>query len=342
MKNKEISKILNEIADFLEIQGVNYKPRAYRRAARNIEALTESIEEIHEQGKLQEIDGVGDAIAEKISEYIETGKLEYYEDLKKDIPVNMEELTGIEGIGPKSVKKLYDNLEVETLEDLEKAAEDGKVAKIKGFGKKVQKNILENIESAKKGRERILLGKIHPLVRDIKERLQSEDVYGKIDVVGSYRRRRPTVGDIDILATAESREKGMNIFCESDDVDEVLQKGETKSSIVRSDGLQVDLRIVEESSYGSALMYFTGSKGHNVAMRSKAKKSDWKLNEYGLFDSNDNQLAGETEEEVYNKLEMNFVPPELRENTGEINECEECGEPTSKNICKACKMNSNL
>lgn len=322
MKNKEISKILYEIADFLEIKGIDFKPRAYRRAARNIEALTKNIEEIHKQEELQEIDGVGEAIAEKISEYLETGKLEYYEDLKKDIPVNMEELTNIQGIGPKSVKKLYDNLGIETIEDLESSAKNGKVAKIKGFGEKVQKNILKNIDSAKKGRERKLLGKIYPIVQDLKNRLQSKDVYQKLEVVGSFRRRRPTIGDIDILAVAGNRGETMEEFCELDDVEEVLERGETKSSIVRSDGLQVDLRIVEESSYGSALMYFTGSKEHNVAMRSKAKGRGWKLNEYGLFDSEDEKLAGDTESEVYNKLDIDFIPPELRENTGEIEAAE--------------------
>lgn len=322
MKNKEVSQILYEIADFLEIKDVDFKPRAYRRAAHNIEALTEDIEEIHNRGDLREIDGVGKAISEKISEYLETGKLEYYENLKNDLPVKIEELTSIEGVGPKSVKKLYDNLDVRTIEELETAAEEGKVAKIKGFGEKVQKNILENIEAAKKGKERELLGKIDPLVQDMKERLQSKNVYEKLEVVGSYRRGKSTIGDIDILAVADDKEEGMEKFCTLEDVERVLERGETKSSVILSDGVQMDLRLIEKSSYGAGLMYFTGSKDHNVSLRKKAIERDWKLNEYGLYNSEDEKLAGETEKEVYEKLDMSFIPPELRENTGEIEAAE--------------------
>ncbi len=318
MKNKEIAGILYEIADFLEIKGVDFKPRAYRKAARNIEALTEDIEGIHEDGELEEIGGVGSAIAEKISEYLETGKLEYYENLKDEVPVNITDLTNIEGIGPKSVKKLYEELGIKTLEDLERAAKDGKVAEVKGFGEKVQENILDNIESAKRGRERKLIGKIFPLVQDLESRLADADVFGQVTVVGSYRRRKPTIGDIDILAVAEEPKGAMDYFCDLEDAEKTLVKGDTKSSIVLSGGIQVDLRIVDESSYGSALMYFTGSKDHNVSLRSRAKKRDWKLNEYGLFDSEDERLAGETEKEVYKKLDTSYIPPELRENTGEI------------------------
>ncbi|KXA99010.1 hypothetical protein AKJ40_04170 [candidate division MSBL1 archaeon SCGC-AAA259M10] len=323
MKNKEVSRIFNEIADFLEIKGVDYKPRAYRKAARNIEALTEDIESIHDRGELQEIGGIGEALAGKISEYLETGELEYYEELREDLPVDIEGLTNIEGIGPKSVKKLHDGLGVETLEDLEEAAEGGEVVEVKGFGEKVQGNILENIERAKRSRERKLLGRISPLVQDIERRLSGKDTFNRINIVGSYRRGKPTVGDVDILATAEDREEAMDEFCGLEDVEEVLVKGETKSSTVLSAGVQVDLRIVDEGSFGSALMYFTGSKDHNVSVRGEVKGRGWKLNEYGLFDSEGEKLAGETENEVYGKLGMSYIPPELRENTGEVEAAED-------------------
>lgn len=322
MKNKEIAKLLYEIADYLEIKDVNYKPRAYRKAAGNIEALTEDIENIYERGELEEIGGVGEAIAKKISEYLETGKLEYYEKLAEDLPVNIEELTSIEGVGPKTVKKLYNSLGVETLEDLEKAAEGGKVAQIKGFGEKVQKNILENIKVAKRGRERRLLGKVFPLVEDLKQRLLDKDVFNRVTIVGSYRRRKPTIGDVDVLTTAKKSEEAMDEFCALGDVVEILAKGETKSSIILSGEIQVDIRIVEEEAWGSALMYFTGSKDHNVSLRSKAKGRNWKLNEYGLFGPEDERLASKSEKEVYEKLDMSFIPPELRENTGEIKAAE--------------------
>jgi len=323
MKNKEISKMFYEIADFLEIKDVRYKPRAYRRAARSIEALTEDIENIYDRGELEDIDGVGKSIAKKISEYLEAGGLKYYEDLKEDLPVDIEELTGVEGIGPKSVKKLYRELGVESLDDLETAAEKGEISQLEGFGEKMQDKILQNIEAAKAGRGRRLIGKIFPLVRNIREELRDSGVFVRMDVVGSYRRRNPTIGDVDILAVAKDPSEAMDVFCELSDTDRILAKGETKSSVVLSEGLQVDMRIVRESSYGSALMYFTGSKEHNVALRSRAKVKNWKLNEYGLFDSDGEKVSGETEEGVYGKLDMEFIPPELRENTGEIAAAEE-------------------
>ncbi len=322
MKNKEVSRILYEIANLLEIKDVDYKPRAYRKAARNIEALTEDIESIHERGELEEIGGVGEAISEKISEYLETGELEYYESLKNELSIDIEELTNIEGIGPKSVKKLHEELNIQSLEDLEEAAQEGKVKEVEGFGEKTQKKILENIEDAKRGRERQLLGKMHPTVEDLSSRLRNMGVFDRITIVGSCRRRRPTIGDVDILAISEKPEDAMEEFCGLEEVDEVLAKGDTKSSIVIAGGLQVDMRIVDESSYGSALMYFTGSKDHNVALRGRTKQRDWKLNEYGLFDSEGERLAGETEKEVYRELDLSYIPPELRENTGEIEAAE--------------------
>jgi DNA polymerase (family 10) len=300
------------------MQDVEWKPRAYRKAARNIESLSRSIEEIHQEGELEEIDGVGENIAEKIAEYLETGEMEYYRELKEDLPVDIEALTAVEGLGPKKVRKIYQALEVTDLDELEEAAEKGEIAGIEGFGEKTQQKILNNIESARKGQERMLLGKAFPIAEKLRERLEKSAKFEEITVVGSFRRRKPTVGDIDILSASSEPEKAMEEFTGMEDVEDILGEGETKSSVIISGNLQVDLRIVEEESYGAALQYFTGSIDHNVALRTIAVDKDLKLNEYGLFDSEDTKIAGETEKAVYSKLGMDYIEPELRENTGEI------------------------
>lgn len=318
MKNREIAEILYEIADFLEMQDVEFKPRAYRRAAREIESLSEPIEDVYERGELEDIEGVGEAIAEKVAEYLETGEMKYYQELKTELPVDIEALTSVEGVGPKSARKLYEELGVEDLDDLEKAAEEGKIASIEGFGEKTQRKILDHIEQAREGQERMLIGKAFPIARDLENRMEDSDSFNRVTIVGSFRRRRPTVGDIDILATADDRTAAMDEFADMEDVREVLVKGETKTSIVISGGLQVDLRIVDSENYGAAMQYFTGSKDHNVTLRTIATKKDWKLNEYGLFDAEGNRLAGKTEESVYSKLQMDYIKPEMREDTGEV------------------------
>jgi DNA polymerase (family 10) len=318
MKNKEVADILYEIADYLEMQDVDWKPRAYRKAARNIEGLSESIEDIHERGELGEIDGVGENIENKIAEFIETGEMQYYKELKEELPVDIEALTAVEGLGPKRVKKIYQATGVTNLDELEESAENGEIADIEGFGEKTQQNILDHIETARKGEERMLIGKAFPIAENLREELQESEKFNQVTIVGSFRRRRPTVGDIDILATADDAEGAMVEFTSGSDVKEILGTGETKSSIIISGDLQVDLRIVDEDSYGAALQYFTGSKDHNVTLRKIAVNKDWKLNEYGLFDSKDNKLAGNTEESIYAKLQMNYIEPELREDTGEV------------------------
>ncbi|WP_436927684.1 helix-hairpin-helix domain-containing protein [Halosimplex amylolyticum] len=329
MKNKELADLLYEIGDFLEIQEEQYKPRAYRTAARNVESLSEDIEAVHEQGELEQITGVGESIAEKIAEYLETGELAYYEELKSDLPVDIDAITSVEGIGPKTAKKLYLELGVTTLEDLERAAEAGEIAGLEGFGEKSQQNILDNLELAKRGQERMLLGRAFPIAEDIESRLQDSKEFNRVSIVGSFRRRRPTVGDIDILATADDPKAAIDTFCTHDDVKDVLARGETKSSVIVSGDLQLDLRIVGPEEFGAALIYFTGSKAHNIALRNRAIESEWKLNEYGLFDVSDidasqtgqrvgERIAGDTEKEVYGALDLAWIPPELREDTGEI------------------------
>lgn len=316
MKNKEVSDILNEIADYLEIQDVEFKPRAYRRAARSIDALSEDVEDIHERGELEDIDGVGDSIAAKIAEYLETGELEYYQELKEDLPIDIEALTNVEGVGPKTAKKLYESLGVTGLEDLEEAAEEGEIAEVEGFGEKTQQNILDHLELAQRGEERRLLGDAFRIADELESEFGGRDEFSDVTVVGSFRRRRPTVGDLDVLATSDSAEEAMEVFCGLDGVTEVLTHGESKSSVVL-DGLQVDLRLVDESEYGAALIYFTGSKDHNITLRNRAIDRDMKLNEYGLF-SGDEVVASESEEDVYGALDLSYIPPELREDTGEV------------------------
>ncbi|MFB6109542.1 MAG: DNA polymerase/3'-5' exonuclease PolX [Halodesulfurarchaeum sp.] len=329
MKNREIATMLREIADFLEIREVQYKPRAYRRAARNVESLSEPIEDIHERGELEEIEGVGESIGEKIAEYLETGELEYYEELKSDLPVDIEAITSVEGVGPKTAKKLYLELGVQTLDDLEAAAQSGQIADVAGFGETSQQNILDNIDRAKAGQERMLLGRAFPIATDVEGRLEDEDAFERVDIVGSFRRRRPTVGDLDVLATATDPEAAMAVFCTHDDVKEVRSRGETKASVIVSGDLQMDLRLVEDQEYGAAIVYFTGSKDHNITLRERAIDRDWKLNEYGLFDVSDVEeaedgqqagdlVAGETETGVYAALDLPWIPPELREDTGEV------------------------
>jgi DNA polymerase (family 10) len=318
MKNREVAHLLSEIADYLELRDVEYKPRAYREAARNVESLSEDVEDVYERGELEEIDGVGESIASKIAEYLETGELEYYEELRANLPVDMEALTSVEGVGPKTARTLYRELGVSTLEELERAAEAGRIAEVEGFGETSQQNILEHVALAREGQERTLLGRAVPIARALAEELDRIEQFDRVDVVGSFRRRRPTVGDLDVLATAPDPAAAMEAFCSRDAVEEVLARGETKASIRETGGLQVDLRIVEPSSYGAALVYFTGSKEHNIALRNRAIDRGWKLNEYGLYDADGESVAGQTEREVYDALDLAYVPPELREDTGEV------------------------
>ena len=327
MKNQEVARLLREIADYLEIEEVEYKPRAYRRAARSIESTAEPIEDVHARGELEAVEGVGESIASKVGEYLETGELEYYEALRADLPVDIEALTSVQGVGPKTAKRLYRELGVSDLEDLEAAAEAGEIAALEGFGERSERNILEHVERARAGAERMLLGRAFPIADELASRLGDAEPFERVDVVGSFRRRRPTVGDLDVLASASDATAAMDVVCEHDDVKEVLARGDTKTSVVVSGDLQVDVRIVDDAEYGSALVYFTGSKDHNIALRNRAIDRDWKLNEYGLFDVADvdeagqrvgERIASETEAAVYDALDLPWIPPELREDTGEL------------------------
>ena len=315
MKNQEVAKILYEIADLLEIEGVEFKPRAYRKAAQNIESLSVDIEELYKKGQLEKIPGVGKSIAEKIKEYLETGKIKKLEELREKIPVDIESLSAVEGLGPRMIKVLYEKLGVKNLDDLEKVAKQRRIRRLKGFGEKIEKKILEGIEIARQRQHRFLLGFVLPEANAIIEELKPH--VEKISLAGSIRRRKETIGDVDILAISSQPEKVMDIFTSMKRVEKVLAKGMTKSSIRLYGGIQVDLRIVEKESFGSALQYFTGSKEHNIEVRKIAIKQGYKLNEYGLFKGFE-RIAGKSEEEVYKALGMQWIPPELRENRGEV------------------------
>ena len=315
MKNREIAKILYEMADLLEIKGIEFKPRAYRRAAMNIESLSIDIEELYKKGQLEKIPGVGKSIAEKIVEYLKTGRIKKWEELKKEIPVDIESLSSIEGLGPKMIKTLYEKLGVKNIDDLEKVAKQGRIRRLKGFGLKTEEKILENIEFAKRKQERFILGYALPEANVILKKLKP--YVDKISLAGSIRRKKETIGDMDILAVSSKPKVAMDIFTSMESVDKILAKGMTKSSIRLTSGIQVDLRIVDEKSFGSALQYFTGSKEHNIELRKIAIKKGYKLNEYGLFED-EKQIAGENEEDVYKALGLQWIPPEMRENRGEI------------------------
>ncbi|MFA5013141.1 MAG: DNA polymerase/3'-5' exonuclease PolX [Candidatus Paceibacterota bacterium] len=327
MKNQEIAKILFEIGDFLELNEVPFKPKAYQQAAIALDALEEDVAEIYKREGLkglEKIPAVGKSIAAKIEEYLKTGKIEYYKDIKKSSPIDFEALTKVEGLGVRKIKKLYDELGIKNLADLEKAAKAGKIAPLFRFGKKTEDNILEAIEFLKQSKGRFLLREILPQVEKIEERIGKINGVKKISVAGSTRRRKETIGDADFLvAVADTSDKYlinkiMNTFVAMDEVVKIVAKGETKSSVKTKDGLDIDLRVVHTSSYGAALQYFTGSKEHNVATRRLAIKLGLKLNEYGLFTRGGRKIKGETEEEIYERLGMKWMPPEIRENQGEI------------------------
>jgi len=318
--NKEIAGILYEIGGYLEIKEVQFKPRAYEKAGYSIENLEEEVSEIYKKGgfkAVENIPGVGVSIAKKIEELIKTGHLKYYERLKKSLPVKIGELSSIEGVGPKMIFKLYKKLKIRNINDLEKAAKTGKIAKITGFGKKTEEKILKGIEFLRKSEGRFLLGSILPLTRLIEDRLRNLKEVGRVAVAGSIRRMQETVGDLDILVTSERPEKVIDFFVSMPEIAHVYSKGNTKTMVRLKNGVDVDLRVVADKSFGAALQYFTGDKRHNITLRVLAEKKKYKLNEYGLWRGK-KLIAGKTEEEIYKALGMATPPPEIRTDSGEI------------------------
>lgn len=315
-KNRELARILNRIADFLELKGeLVYKINAYRKAARVIESLTEDIEDIYKEGRIYEIPGVGERIAKKIREFIETGTISKYEELKREFPEELVILLDVPNLGPKTLKLAYEKLGVKSLDDLKRVLEDGSLASLPGMGPKKIENIKRGLALYLKGSDRMLLGEALSLAEYVVESLKG--VCEKVSYAGSLRRMKETVGDIDILAVGDRR-KVIDKFASLDRVTEVLARGDTKASVLMDDR-QIDLRVVESDQWGSALQYFTGSKEHNVHLRELAKEKGFKINEYGVFRLSDGErVAGETEESVYGVLGLSYIPPELREDRGEI------------------------
>lgn len=320
MRNTELAQIFREIALYLEMEEEPFKPRAYEKVAFALEALEEPVGEIYKRGGLKglrEIPGVGQAIAEKIEEIIQTGRLRYYEELKEKVPVDVRGLTAIEGVGPKSVKVLYEKLGVKDVSGLEQVARAGRIRGLPHFGEKMEQKILKGIEFLKQGSGRFPLGTVLPLIMEIEGRLSDLPEVGEVVVAGSTRRRKETIGDADILAISRKPDKVMDFFVAMPEVVHVHGQGKTKTMVKLKNGMDVDLRVVRKESFGAALNYFTGSKDHNVALRRIAQEKGLKLNEYGLFRGS-KRIAGETEEEIYKALGLSFIPPELRENQGEI------------------------
>ena len=320
MKNKDVAEILYEIANILDIKGeIFFKTRAYRMAAQKIEVLDEKIDDLVDQKRLTDIEGIGQAISKKITELVETGKLKYYEDLKKEIPQGVLDMLKISGLGPRKISALYKKLEIRNIEQLKSACKKGKLRNLDGFGEITEKNILRGIKMLEKTSGRALLNVAYEDGRKYIEFLEGCKEIKRLSLAGSLRRRKETIGDLDILASSEKPKIVMDYFVDYENVKRVLLKGSTKTSVILNDDLQVDLRVVSDESFGAALQYFTGSKEHNVKMRSIAIKNGYKLNEYGLFEKDtEKYIVGKDEEEIYKKLGLSFIPPELRENRGEI------------------------
>jgi DNA polymerase (family 10) len=323
--NQEIAEVLRQIAEYLEMQKVLFKPRAYQKVAQTVGSLEEDVAEIYKRGgtkALMEIPGVGTGIALKIEEFLKTGRIKEYETMRKEMPVRLDELSRIEGLGPKSIQKLYKKLGVRNLKELEAAAKAGKIASLEGFGKKSEEKILKGIGFAEDAGKRFILGYTMPQIETVVARLKKVSGVVAVTVAGSARRRKETIGDVDLLVVANNPKAVMDYFVAMPEVLAVSAHGATKSSVKVRPGINIDLRVVPKASYGAALNYFTGSKAHNVALRQLAMKRGWKLNEYGLFSvgagGKEKMIAGATEGEVYKALGMDYIEPELREDTGEI------------------------
>lgn len=325
MKNNEIAKIFREISYLIQIAEKDpntiYKVRAYEKAADVIEKLSLSIEEIYlEDGVqgLKKIPSIGNAISTKIEELIKSNKISYHEELKKKIPIKVSEFSNIAGFGPKTLKILFASLRITNIAELEKAALEGKISKIKGFSKTKEEKIIKTIQLSRNAKTRYLLGDIYPLIKKIDNRLSHRNNVNRCLVVGSFRRMRETIGDIDILISTDKPEEVIEFFVNMPEVQEIKGKGKTKAFIELGNGIGVDLLVVPEESFGSAAQYFTGNKDHNISLRNLALSMDFHLNEWGLYNKNGTKIAGSNEQEIYERLQLKYIPPELRENCGEI------------------------
>ncbi|MBW2066627.1 MAG: DNA polymerase/3'-5' exonuclease PolX [Deltaproteobacteria bacterium] len=318
MTNQEIAEILDHISKILSIKGENpFKVRAYSKAAQIIGSLPYQLSSVGDKGRIMELPGIGEGIAKKVTELLETGKLKYYEDLKKSDYAPLTEFLDIPGMGPKHARLVYDELGIDNLQDLKKAAEQGKLRSLRGLGQRVEMNILQGIQQLQKYKERHPLAFIYPRAQEILEHLRGVKEIERITLAGSLRRMRETIADVDILASSTQPERVMEPFVALPQAKRVISKGKTKSSILTRDGFQVDLRVVQPESYGAACHYFTGSKAHNIRIRSLGLKKGLKINEYGVF-KNEKRIAGRREEEIFGAVQLPYIPPELREDRGEI------------------------
>ena len=326
----DVADELEAYANLLEMDGVEYKPNVYRRAVESLREYPGSLEALAEDGEdaLQALDDVGDAISAKIVEYHETGAIEELEAMRERYPVDLDALLRVEGVGPKTIGTLYEELGVTDLDELEAAAEDERIQDVKGFGAKTEQNILEAIPFARQAGERELLGAARPVAERVRAFVSEHDAVENAAVAGSTRRWRATIGDVDVLAASDDGQAVVDAFAAWEPADDVIEAGEQKAS-VRFDGMRIDLRVVAPGEYGSALQYFTGSKDHNVTLRNYAIERGVKLNEYGAFDVSDvddaddgqrvgERIGGDTEESMYAALSLPLVPPELREGRGEV------------------------
>ena len=327
MKNANIASILRDIAFLLEMEDVEdnsnmvFKIRSYKRASDVIANLSSNVEEAyatHGLKGIMQIPSIGKAIALKIEEYLTTGKIQYLEELKSKMDIDIDGFYGLEGIGPKTIKIVFEKLGIRDLSGLEKAASEGRLRSIRGFSEKKEEVILKKIQQFKKGRSRYLIGEVYPLIKQIETRLLKFNGVKNAVVAGSFRRMKETVGDIDFVVASNDVEKVMDYFVSMPEIDEVLGKGSTKTFVRLNNRMDADLLVVPEESFGSALQYFTGSKEHGVAMRKIAIAKGLHLNEWGIFDTSQHRIAGSTEQEVYQTLDLEWISPEMRENLGEV------------------------
>lgn len=320
MQNHEIAKQFELLADLLEIDGANaFRIRAYRSASRSIKGHSDSIAQLAAEGPsaLTALQGIGKDLAEKIAALVDTGQIPQLEELKERIPAGVLQMLRMPGMGPKKVAVLFHELGLQTLDALKSAAEDGKVAELKGFGKKTEQTILENIDRVAEASQRTMLAEAKPSADRIVSDLLALDSVEQAAAAGSCRRCRETVGDLDVLVTASDSTEAMQTLAEHELVQEVLAQGDTKQRVRLKSGIEMDLRVVPEESFGAAMQYFTGSKEHNIVMRRRAQERGLKLNEYGLY-RDEESVAGQTEEDVYRALDLTWIPPEMRENHGEF------------------------
>lgn len=319
MKNAELARIFNEMADIMEIIGEDrFRINTYRKVARIVEELPEDVEKLFKEGRLQIIAGIGEKSLSKIEEYLRTGTIQRYEELKKQVPPTLLELIKVPGLGPRGVASLWKELGITTIDELKSALNTGKIEKLPGMGPKKVEKIKQGLEFLEKVKGRVPLGLARPIADLLVDRIRNIEGVRRAELAGSIRRWSETIGDMDILVIGDNGEKIIDRFTRFEQIKEILAAGKTKASVIIEGDIQVDVRVIPEDSFGAAWQYFTGSKAHNIRLREIAVKKSWKLNEYGLFDAKEKLIASRTEEEIYKALGLEWIPPELREDRGEI------------------------